>query len=546
MQKTSRKRVIAIARESIEVYRNKKRLILLLIGVFIGGGVIYTFLTSHTFYKNGREVPQFTTSKSALLLLEDSLSATNSLLLQLNRTIDRQMQTEKKTVGLPQESPVNLISNTNKRLIIKKIEAILRYLKTPLNQFNQLPAYFINNAALEQQIRSYNDELANLQKTYREKSPYDVSYFKPLERLRDDLIAKLESEKKGLLKANKKRQPKRARVEQPSEKLLAMLNKRDSIVETYSGQLERYQKKLSQTQVNDLMDSLATPQVQRAEFSAFNRVFLQGNVYKPLLNTFLLILLLGMIPFFVIFFRKYKSPFIERFEDLEMLDPAKNSQVELNKNVNRELIAFNYEQLIKAVGHLAADGHSLLTCYSAGADSEQSAISLQLGSLLAKLGNDVLHIDFCDQLDCSNLRGAYAYDLVEFINNAERIKSDLLHAAKKQPHSEIIVKLVKAFRDEPGPRTAEFSDYWTLQHFFAKAELKAMLATFKEYFAYVIISTPDFLTLDSSLLVVPFEDMNIHIFKAGATTRKSANLLCKLNGSEPTPIINVIDFSKQG
>lgn len=541
MQQTSRKRIIAIARECIEVYRNKKRLILLLTAVFIGGGAIYIYLTNYTTYKHSRQVPQSATNKSALLLLEDSLSATNKLLLELNQTIDRQMRAEKKTVNVPQESPVDLISNTNKRLIVKKIESILRYLKTPLNQFNQLPAYFINDAALEEQVRSYNDELASLQKTYKEKSPYDVSYFKPLERLRDDLIAKLEAEKKGLLTANKKRQPKRVRVEQPSRRLLAMFNERDSIVETYSDQLERYQKKLSQTQVNDLMDSLATPQVQKAELTAFNRVFLQKKVYKPLLNTSLLVMLLGTIPFFVIFFRKYRSPFIERFEDLEMPDAAKSSQIELNKNVNRELVAFNYEQLIKEVGRLAAGRHSLLTCYSAGADGEGAEMSMQLGALLAKLGNEVLYIDLSNPLDQSYLRGTYTYQLAEFIGNAEHIIKELLQAAKKQPNSQIIVKLVQSFQDEPA--TPESRDYWILQRFFANPQLKEMLLTFKQHFPYIVISTPDFLTLDSSLLVVPFEDMNIHVFKAGVTSRKSANLLCKLNGGEPAPIINVIDFS---
>lgn len=544
-KKNRRKRIITIAKESVDAYRNRKQLILSLASLLLIGGVIYTYLMARVTLGNKTEVKQVITSKSALLQLEDSLSLTNKQLLQLNTQVEEQLRAERSELRPINENGANKVSKTNKQLIIRKIEAILKYLKTPLNQFNQLPAYFINNASLEQQIRSYNEELAKLQQVYKEKSKYDTSYFIPIERSRDDLINKLDTEKRELLKPNSVPQRKRFYTRQPSEKLIALFNSRDSITEIYSDQLERYQKKLSQTQVSDLMDSLVAPQIQTVQPAEISRyILLPNSALKWLWVVLLLAVFVGIIPFFIGFFRRYKSPIVKRLEDLDISLRTESSKLELNKNVNQELVAFNYGELIQEVERLAKKP-SLIVFNSVEAEKEQYIISVQLGALLAKLGNEVLHINLSNQFDRQYTDNVYTYDFIEFIGNAERIKNQLCQTMEKKTEGPVLVNIVKTFRTGDVKGESGLNDYGSLQHFFAKAGLKEILLTLKQHFNYVIIGTPDFLALDSSLLAVPQKEINVYVFKAGITQRKSANMLCKLSESESTATIHVLDFSEK-
>ncbi|MEH6308764.1 hypothetical protein RYH73_24130 [Olivibacter sp. CPCC 100613] len=539
MQTNRRKRIIAITRESINVYQSKKRFILLLTGLLIGAGAIYMFLLIRLAPAKNQAIDSQTTHKSALLLLEDSVSVANKQLLQLNKAIDQQIHAEKNAWGAMQENKAIEISNTNKQLIIRKMEAVLKYLKTPLNQFNQLPTYFINNTALEQQIKSYNDELMKLQTAYKEKSPYDTSYFASLELSRNDLINKLEAEKTLLLKPNQKPKAKRFNAPQPSENLIAMFNERDSVTEVYSDLLQRYQKRLSQVQVNDLMDSLTKPQFQTTAVTDVESIYLPREMPKWLLTGLLLVASVGIIPFFVVFLRKYKSPFVKRPADIELSGRTEDIVLELNKEVNQELVAFNYEPLIRAVENLGTS-HKLVTFYSVDAEREQHVISTQLASLLTKLGNKVVYMDLCTQFGQLSTKNECTYELTDFIEHTTNIAHHVLQKAMEQKEP-VVIKMVKTDAKQHEPM---LHDYWSLQHFFANTRLREMLAAFKQYFHYVVISTPDFLAVDSSLLAVPQKDINIHVFKAGSTTRRSANLLCKLNGNDPTPSLSVIDFSK--
>ncbi|MDM8174066.1 hypothetical protein QT327_06815 [Olivibacter sp. 47] len=125
-KKNRRKRIITIAKESVDAYRNRKQLILSLASLLLIGGVIYTYLMARVTLGNKTEVKQVITSKSALLQLEDSLSLTNKQLLQLNTQVEEQLRAERSELRPINENGANKVSKTNKQLIIRKIEAILK------------------------------------------------------------------------------------------------------------------------------------------------------------------------------------------------------------------------------------------------------------------------------------------------------------------------------------------------------------------------------------------------------------------------------------
>src|SRR5690606_19201218 len=225
--------------------------------------------------------------------------------------------------------------------------------------------------------------------------------------------------------------------------LIALFNSRDSITEIYSDQLERYQKKLSQTQVSDLMDSLVAPQIQTVQPAEISRyILLPNSALKWLWVVLLLAVFVGIIPFFIGFFRRYKSPFVKRLEDLDISLRTESSKLELNKNVNQELVAFNYGELIQEVERLAKKP-SLIVFNSVEAEKEQYIISVQLGALLAKLGNEVLHINLSNQFDRQYTDNVYTYDFIEFIGNAERIKNQLCQTMEKKTEGPVLVNIVK-------------------------------------------------------------------------------------------------------
>lgn len=543
MQTNSWKRIAAITKESTEVYRNRKRLILLLASLPIGVGMIYMLLIARSIKPgDNNEVEQLIGGRSTLALLEDSLSASNQHILQLNALIDQQMRAENDEVEASTQDQIKQISDTNKQLIIKKIEAILKYLKTPLNQFNQLPAYFINNAILEQEIKSYNNELMALQRAYKEKSQYDTSYFRPLERSRDHLIEKLTAEKQVLLKSSRRPQAKKKRAQQASETLIAMFNARDSVTEVYSGQLQRYQKQLNRMQLSDLMDSLTKSPSQRVETSTFKGGDPSNTARKWLFGSFLSLIAVGILPFFTVFYKKYKSPLIQRVEDIAFPPGAKNIVMALNKNVNQELIAFNYEYLVKSVEHLAPKP-AILSFYSVDAQQNQDVISLQLASLLAELGNKVLHMDMSNQPKRRTIENEYTYDLNEFAQHATTIKDRLFHAVAMQAQGLTTIKIINTPQRNEKLQVSRSGISGSPQDIFTKTASRDLLTSFKEHFDYVLISTPDFLVDGSPLLNLSQKDINIHVFKAGVSKRRSANLLCKLNDNDLAPSLGVIDFA---
>ena len=131
------------------------------------------------------------------------------------------------------------------------------------------------------------------------------------------------------------------------------------------------------------------------------------------------------------------------------------------------------------------------------------------------------------------------------MERAEIIKEDLLKTTSNQLYHQLNIKVDSTLMERERQATHGLRYYWALQHHLTKTTFKRNLSVFKKHFNYVIIDTPDFLQLDSSLLFIPSKSINIHVFRAGKTERKFANLLCRLNENESTPTVNIIDFSRE-
>lgn len=538
MQKYRGQRIQAIAGESLKIYWYSKRWMLLSIGVFMAGIALYILFTPQSTPFHASETTPVLADGNTLFKLEDSISTTNEQLRQLSEVINLQLQNQKEQVT----TTTNQVSDSNRQLIIKKIEAILRYVRTPLYQFNQLPTYFINNATLEKLIKDYNEEQMKVAKMYKTNNPYDSSLFKPLKSLQEHLTDQLEAERTVLIRETK--QPihdQSPNIRETSAALALLFDKKDSLTQIYSNQLERYEEQLDQisfTHLNGAMQS-----VEEKTQKTDDELRALHNPYVWLWGCILLLIAI-VTPFLLIFYRKYKSPSMIRIEDIEIPDSEKNVKLELNKNVNKELIAFNYEQLIKVVDHLAKNRNALVTIYSVEAADQRRIIGLQMGALLAALGSSVLHIDLLNESDPQCRGAAHTFSVSEIITQTESIAKQVLQAAKHRLHNQVNIRVDELSLGKQNQISKELSYFWSLQHFFAKTEFKQMLATFKKHFAYIIINTPDFSELDSSLLFIPLKNINIHVFKSGTTQRKSANLVCKLHANESIPAIHIIDFSR--
>lgn len=541
MQRRRNERIKAIAKESIRSYLNSRSLILVLITIFLGISVFYLLFISKRSFINYSKPETTFVPQDSLLRLEDSISSTNRMVEMLDTAINKELLVEGPIIKRQEQGQV---SEFNKQLLIKKIDAILRYLKTPLTQFNQLPLYFINNAELEQQIKAYNAEQVKVAKEYQSKSRYDNSFFNSLESLQVTLIEKLNAERTMLAQRNRTQKTVVKGTQKTSKKLSELLHSRDSILSVYAEQLERYQKRLDKVTGGRLLDPStfrSKPTTKMAETISYQ----ENNRSYNWLLIIPLALVAASVPFFISLFKKYTSPFIQRLEDIEMSSSEKFIELVLNKNVNEELIAFNYEQLVKKVKRLKRSKHALIAFYSAGAEDQRQIISKQLGVLLSKLGNLVLHIDLINQSD-NNYPCENTYNLSDFIKHAAAIEEALLKTTGHQPYHQLNIVVDNELIEQEDHATYNLKYFWTLQHYLTKTALKKNLGAFKKHFDYVIINTPDFVQLDSSLLYVPSKNINIQVFKAGTTTRASANLLCKLNANESTPIINIIDFSGVG
>jgi hypothetical protein len=535
-----RKRMLAIARESIRSYGNNRSIILFCIAIFLSGFIFYFLFLSNKVPINHPRLERGLTPQASLLKLEDSIAVTNKTVEQLDIAINKELQTERPV----RKQQTKQVSEFNKQLLIKKIDAILRYLKTPLNQFNQLPAYFINNPDLEQQIKAYNTEQVKVANEYQAKSKYDTSFFDPLRSLQHSLVEKLNAEKDKLIQQPSKQKVEVTTKQASSKKLRDLLRERDSMLDIYAGQLERYQKKLDNVTAVQLSDPsmLHSDDPTKMNAPVSSQINTGANSWLFVVIPF--VLFSCSVPFFIILFKKVTSPFVKRIEDIELPGSEKFITVTLNENVNEELIAFNYEHLVKEVKRLKKRKHAVVAFYSVGAGDQREIISRQLGLLLSKLGNLVLSISILDpsdtKNDCENI-----YPLSDFMERAEIIKEDLLKTTSNQLYHQLNIKVDSTLIERERQTTHGLRYYWALQHHLTKTTFKRNLSVFKKHFNYVIIDTPDFLQLDSSLLFIPSKSINIHVFRAGKTERKFANLLCRLNENESTPTVNIIDFSQE-
>lgn len=540
MQSRRYERTAVIAKESIRSYVSSRSVVLFCTAVILGAVIFYFLFFSNSLLSNHSQEEKKFTPQTSLLKLEDSIAVTNRKVEQLDLAINKELQKEEPVFKKPAPKQV---SEFNKQLLIKKIDAILRYLKTPLNQFNQLPTYFINNPNLEKQIKDYNTEQVKIAKEYQAKSKYDTSFFDSLSFLQRNLIEKLIAEKDMLAQRPTQQKVEVTNKRTTSKRLNELLRERGAMLDIYADQLERYQKKLDNMTVVQLSDTSIPNLDQSTKNTRTTAHQINRIVSSWLFIAIPLFLLSFCVPFFIILFKKYTSPFVKRLEDVEVPSSEKFITLALNKNVNEELIAFNYERFVKEVKRLKKSKHAIVAFYSVGAGDQKQIISRQLGVLLSKLGNLVLTINLLDQ---SNDKEQHEniYSLSDFTANADAIKERLLKTSSDQPYHQINIKVDNLLIEQEPQATHGLKFYWTLQHYLTKTTFKRDLLAFKKHFDYVIIDTPDFMQLDSSLLFIPSKNININVFKADKTERASANLLCKLNNNESIPTINVIDFSQ--
>ncbi|MCL4638564.1 MULTISPECIES: hypothetical protein [Olivibacter] len=458
------------------------------------------------------------TGLTILKRLENDLAKENAVIHQFDSKIVALLDSIEATKLLVKHTQTKKFS----KLWRSKLQTIKNYTEIPIFQFNQIPTFPTDNRSLDSLIIFYNQLHTERAKTQAADSESGVSLSQTLIQVRLAILTSLDS----MLRLSP---PGHNYPLSPSliNRLNSLLKSRDEAANRYELMLHQYQSSFDQLP-KQLVTSIELTEAK--PLKPLTNRNLSRSPFRFAVISFLLSLLISLL---IIYYKKYRFPFVLRTADLTSNDQA-HFHVWTDIDSKRNLL-----NLIKSNSWSAG---TIVNITALTYSSYPKELQENLIEPLLKTGVRVVLIHLApmgDELEVYKDRKF----LQDYVRDPSVHIEEIVHRDRALPLDHIFFSPPSLKAKQENSLLVSDDSYWSLQRSLLSERFKFLLQVLKNDHYYVLILQPPPIDPVYFPLYLSCSDMYLNIFKYNACNRRSAEKIARQGAGQDKKTINILDKS---